>query len=286
MNIEYAQTIELRAILNKMGLQEAAEKTTGILLYPSFMNEAAPLSLQVNTTRNSWHDSSTGAGGGPAELVAAWLDSREEPCALPDVLHWLKFTIGYPLLASFMEQPDQSAVGSRYRIASRVTLQEGSLIRYAVDMGFSVDEAIACFQQLYIANRKTGHEFVALGFRNEDGGYSIYNRHTEMHLAPYAITFIRGKAKPDTVHVFKDIFDYCAAIRERNGKPFAGDSIILNSWQSLDNAAAYIRGYGYRNLCSWLADNPAGIQASAALDFLARTEPDLIHTMMHIEEPQ
>lgn len=284
MNVEYAATIPLRDILDKMGFQPVQEDHTGILLYPSFPVENANLSLQVDTGNNTWRDSDTGEDGGPVALVTAWLKSRHEPCALVNVLHWLKFNIGYPSLMLFMDLPEEPSANETYRIIARVKLQEGNLIRYAMKRGIPLSDAKELFRQVYVQHKQTNHEFVGLGFKNEDGGYSIYNSHTELHLFPSAITFIRGKPKPNTVHIFKDIFDYHAAVREHSGEQFTGDSIIMNTWQSLDNAAAYIRGYGYEHLCTWFDNSPAGLMATEAFDFLACTEPDLLPKAMNTAE--
>lgn len=284
MNIEYATTIPLHDILGKMGLHPVEQDHTGIRLYPSFLHENPAPSLQIDISNNTWQDSYTGEEGGPLSLVAAWLKIRNEHCALVNVLHWLKFNIGYPALIRFMGLPEEQPATETFYIIAHVKLQEASLIRYAMKRGIPMPVAKELFRQVYVQNISTGTEFVALGFRNEDNGYSIYNAHTEMHLPSLAITFIRGKPKPNTVHIFKDIFNYHAALKERSGALFDGDSIILNTWRNLDNAAAYIRGYGYQIVCTWFDNSPAGLKAAEAVDFLAMTEPDLLHKTMNTVE--
>jgi hypothetical protein len=278
MNIEYAQTIALRVILHKAGIPALEQNTDGQYLYPSPFSEDA--NLLVNESNNTWKDAHSEMGGGAYELVAALLQQRKEPCTAIDILHWFKFKIGYPPLQDFIE-PEPEAE-NEYKIICKVKLQEGGLIRYAAKRGIPYSIAKELFKQIYVLNKTTGNEFVALGFKNEDGGFMLYNEFVETSYAPAAITFIRGKEnKPDSVHIFKDVFAYQAAIRERLNQPFNGDSIILNTWSCLDNAAAYIRGYGYQQLCTWFEDSGKGKQAAQAFSWLCSTEQNMMH---HVQQ--
>lgn len=272
MNIEYAQTIPLRVILDKAGLLCIGENTKGMYLYASPFEEAS--SLQVDEDSNTWHHSDGQIGGGAYAFVQALLQQRGEPCAPAHVLHWLRFTIGYPPLIRFVDLPAEPE--DLYQRVSKGKLREVGLIRYAQSKGIAFAAAGELFKQIHVRSKATGNEFVALGFKNEDGGFMLYNAHVAACLSPAAITFIRGQvSKPDTVHIFKDVFAYQAAIRARSGKPFKGDCIILNTWGRLDNAAAYIRGYGYQVLRTWFDNSSTGQQATAAFRWLCSTEESL-----------
>lgn len=276
MNIEYAQSIPLRAILDKAGIQAAGQAPAGTWLYVSPFSGSG--SLQVNETDNTWQDAHTQRGGGSYELVAALLEQRKEHCAAVNVLKWLKFNIGYPPLSRFLDLPPDTTADHLFKRICKVKLQEAGLIRYAMSRGVAFPVARELFKQIYVLNKATGNEFVALGFKNEDGGFMIYNAHIEACLSPAAITFIRGtENKPDTVHIFKDVFAYHAAVSARSGKLFKGDCIILNTWGCMDNAAAYIRGYGYEVLRTWFDNSSTGQQATQAFRWLCATEEKLTH---------
>ena len=92
MNIEYAQTIALRAILDKAGIQAAGQNDKGTLLYVSPFSGST--TLQVNETANTWQDTHTQTGGGAYEFVQALLQQRGEHAAQVNILKWLKFNIG------------------------------------------------------------------------------------------------------------------------------------------------------------------------------------------------
>jgi hypothetical protein len=282
MNIEYAQTIPLRAILDKAGIQATGQEPDGTLLYVSPFSDSA--TLQVNETDNTWQDAHTQRGGGSYEFVEALLQHQKERCSKVDVLHWFKFNIGYPPLLRFLDLPPDTAADHLYKRICKVGLQESGLIRYAMSRGIAFPVAKELFKQIYVLNKATGKEFVALGFKNEDGGFTLYNGHVEASLSPIAVRFIRGKEhKPDTIHIFKDVFAYSDAIRARSYKPFKGDCIILNTWGCVDNAATYIRGYGYEVLRTWFDNSTAGQQAAQAFRWLCTTEENL--TFQAVKQP-
>lgn len=274
MNIEYAQTIPLREILDKAGILSKGQDQKGTLLYVSPFSKDGELA--VNEGANTWYDRHAPTEGGPCELVQFLLQQRGEQSAKVNILKWLKFHIGYPPLSRFLDLPPDTTADHLYKCICKVKLQEPGLIRYALSRGISFPVSKELFRQFYVQNKATGNEFVALGFKNEDGGFMLYNAYVEACLSPAAVTFKRGQAsKPDTVHIFKDVFHYQAAIRARSGQPFHGDSIILNMWGCIDNAAAYIRGYGYEVLRTWFDNSTTGRQATAAFRWLCSTEEGL-----------
>src|SRR5690606_19286043 len=99
--------------------------------------------------------------------------------------------IGYPVMAEkFGLQKVKTT--DQYSIVFKTGLQEKSLVRYALQKGFSYSDAKRFFKQVYVLNKATGKEFRALGMRNEDGGYALYNPHLEALAGPASISFIRG----------------------------------------------------------------------------------------------
>jgi len=277
MNIEYARTIPLRDILGKIGLQPAQQNNTTLFYPPPSGGDATASLLQVEVTGNTWLDSQSNTCGGPAELVCAYLAGRGKPSTLSDALHWLKFNIGYPALSSFLAPEDEPESNGQYSVHFKTLLMEKGLIRYAENRGIPVVLARQFLKQVYIRNTTNGREFLALGIKNEEGGYAIHSPFIHAHLGPRAISFMRGKAGTAEVHIFKDIFDCLLAIVNRNNQLPEADTIILHSYSCLDNASAYVRGYGYHRLYSSFDRSPVGLQATEACAFLAASEPGLQH---------
>ena len=278
--MEYALTIPLHTILDKSGLQPTGQ-TGDLIFYPSPFGTGSDAVLHISPADNSWYDSSTQSGGDAVALVCALLAKRKERCSKKDALHWLKFNIGYPSLLEGIDLSGEVPATCTYHIQCKTILLDPGLIRYLSDRDIDTRTARVLFKQLYLVNEVTGKEFLALGFKNEEGGYAIYNPHTTGCIGSSAITFIRGrKAKPRGVHVFKDIFGYRAVVKAGGGEPLNEDSIILNNYANLDNAAAYIRGYGYRTLTTWFDNSNTGNKVTAAFRWLCTTEENLNHQIM------
>ncbi len=59
------------------------------------------------------------------------------------------------------------------------------------------------------------------------------------------------------------------------------DRIVLNSTSCLDDAIAYIKGYGYQVLYSWLDNDTAGTKAQDKLNEFVKTQENLLHKPMN-----
>ncbi|QQR86923.1 MAG: hypothetical protein IPJ76_01475 [Flavobacteriales bacterium] len=273
----------MRDILNKIGLRPAAENHEYSFFRSPFNPPWAVASLKVDHGHNSWSDTPTDNKGGPFELVQAWLIHQGFKSAEDDVLHWLRFNIGYPSLVTLFGLTDETEAGN-YTLLSKIALQEGALIRYAMRQGIGRKQAGEMFHQVHVRNSVTRNEYRALGFRNEDGGFALYSPHVTGMTSPVAVSFIRGRVhKPEGVNVFKTIFDYRAVVRSRSDTPFDQDSIILHDFACADDAATYIRAYGYRQLYSWFDCSERGTRATEAFDWLCATEPGLTHRTMSVD---
>jgi hypothetical protein len=133
-------------------------------------------------------------------------------------------------------------------------------------------------KQVYAKNLQTGRGILALGLRNEEGGYELRNPFFKSSISPKTITFIRGPTpKPDSIHVFEGMMDFLSAAADCPEQQLDGDAIVLNSVSNLNDAVPYIKRYGYQTLYSWMDNDPAGEKARQALYQLARHEPGLLH---------
>ncbi|MBK8227482.1 MAG: hypothetical protein IPK70_09955 [Flavobacteriales bacterium] len=283
MNLCYADTIPIRTILDKLGLEPVAETCDHAFFLSPFNPHHPVPSLKVDHRSNTWSDTSTSSKGGPFEMVQAWLVHQGFQGTEEDVLHWLRFNIGYPSLVTLFGLTEGTPLDT-YTLLSKTTLQEGALIRYAMRQGIARDQAGKMFKQIHVRSMDTGEEFKALGYRNEVGGYAIYSPHVAGMTPIAAISFIRGREhKPEGVNVFKNIFDYYAVMRSRQDTPFDQDSIILHDYACADDAATYIRGYRYKHLYSWFPADERGRRTTEAFDWLCGTEPDLKHRAMSLD---
>ncbi|MBL7682044.1 MAG: hypothetical protein JNK00_01695 [Flavipsychrobacter sp.] len=178
-----------------------------------------------------------------------------------DALRWLKNMVG--LNPSTIQlppgTPDYKTIDQSLSVKDVSPLSEPVLIRYLeLRRRIPFNTARHSLKQVRVRNSLTEKSFIAIGFKNEDGGFAIRNPTIKAHVGPRAISFIRGKIpKPPGVHIFKDVYDYLSELSFRNGKLFHDDCIILNSMDCLQDMTGYVRNYGYEYLCSWLGNDKA-----------------------------
>lgn len=282
MNRSYADTIPVDHILSKMGLAPKKEEGNRSSYDCPFRPRQSEADLIVNHLTNKWQDTLTKHEGLPFDLVRTWLEYQGMPSTDDNVLHWLRFNVGYPSLQTMFGLTDRGQIGD-YEFLFHTVLKELSLVRYALRQGVSSERAKQVFRQVHVRNGATGNEFRALGYRNEEGGYAIYSPHVVDMTKASSVSFIRGRATSSLqVHVFKSIFDYLAVLNDRHGVFFDDDCIILHVYRCSDDAATYIRGYNYTQVCTWFDVSEHGRRATEAFGWLCATEVGLKHLPMRM----
>lgn len=262
MNIEYAKTLAMSIILGKIGLQPAHENVP-LFIYPTPFLKDAPLTLHVNSQSNTWFDSELQIGGNCMDFIREYLKRLELHCSIVDVLQWLEFNIGYPSLLESISLPDYQAIDKQYLFSYKSTHISHVMAGYLTRRRIPIALAKKHLKEIAYINTLNGKERLALGLKNEEGGYAIRSCCIKAIIGPRNISVIRGKAKIKTaVHVFKDIYDYMSAVLVQGGKQFNNDTIILNTYSCLEHSASYIRKMQYRKVYTWLDNGEIGKQAT------------------------
>lgn len=258
MDIQFAKTIPLRKIFDVWGISPKPS-ANGLDLYKSPFNEDQRSRLVVNNTTNTWYDPVTEQTGDVIKLVCLYLQSQDVNCTVMDALRWLKNMVGFNPSAIQLPPgtPDYKTIDQSLSVKHVSPLSEPVLIRYLeLRRGISLPTARHTLKQVRVRNSLTEKSFIAIGIKNEDGGFAIRNPTIKAHVGPRAISFVRGKIpKPPGVHIFKDVYDYLSELSFRDGKLFHDDCIILNSMDCLQDMTGYVRNYGYEYLCSWLGND-------------------------------
>lgn len=276
MKIAYANTIPLRKILFKIGLKPL-RKVSIILAYVSPFDTTGNHTLEVNIKTNTWFDSALNRGGDVIEFLTCYLLSNDgEGGTQADALRWLNNIFKAPpkIIADFAE--DHKDTDSKYEVRAVLPVMHPALLRYLDERKIDRHYGVEYLREVRILNKQTKKAFRALALRNEDGGFAVRNPCRKANIGPIAVTFIRGQTpKPDAVHIFKDIFDYLSILASRMGRLFKDDVIILNSYHALNDAAAYIRNYGYKTAYFWLDNTPEGFASTKALVAIISLEEGL-----------
>lgn len=282
MNIDYANTIPLRTVFDKLGLHPIEQSETG-LVYLSPFCPLGTATLTVHVPSNQWIDSVDKTRGNVITLVCRYLQLKGQLSRVEDALKWLKDTIGYVVLNCPEHVPDFSKSDRKYQYEDHGAITSSELIRYLEqERGIPLDYAGFLLKEVQLRNRETGKRFAALGFLNDEGGLYIRSPHLKAQLRTVYITFIRGQTvKPVGIHVFKDVMDYLSMVTRRHGKPFDDDVIILNHLSTMRLSSAFTRSYGYSTLYTWLDNTDTGREASRNYTAFCKTEPGLTHRAMN-----
>lgn len=281
MNIEYANTIPLRLVFDKIGSQPFEQDEKYLFYQSPFRKDDMP-SIRVNVRHNTWRDNVDHKRGNVITLVCLYLKSIGKAARTKHALEWLRNTIGYVILNCPPIVEAQSDSDRKYRYQDHGMITRPELIRYLEGRGIPLKYARFVLKEIKLINTETQKTFSALGMVNDDGGISVRNPVVKAQIRSAYVTFIRGQViKPDGVHVFKDFMDYLSMITRRNGKPFDDDVIILNHLSNMRLSSAYIRGYGYSSLYTWMDNDQTGLMANCNYAAFCKTEPCLKHIPMN-----
>jgi hypothetical protein len=286
MDQDHANRIPIPRILARLARQpNRIGQHKAVYQAPWRKNKRARLWVYLNTNR--WYDYDAAIGGDLLDLVCYYLKSCQESHTPVDALRWLENMVGddtAPGLFLAMIDATVNDEGEESTLVLRdlKSIQDVGLIHYLSKAGIEVDLARKYLKELRIYNPKTGRKFVALGLKNEQSGFNLSNPFIKGCLGPLAITFIRGqKPKPAGIHVFADVLDYLSALSQLKGTAFRNDTIVLNSLSCLKQIIPYIQHYGYQVAYSWMTNDPAGRNATAALDAFLTTQAAVRHQPMN-----
>jgi len=280
MNIEHAKHIPISEILSKINIYPKKVTPNKLYYLSPWRKEKTP-SFIVNIPENFWFDSVEGTGGNLITFVCIYLERQNEEHTVIDALRWIKYLSGIASIPELLEKSfdEQDSV---LMLKSKKSISNIGLIHYLQKRGIPQSFAKQYLKELHVHNKLTDKSFLALGLKNEYGGFEIRNPAIKGSLRPKAITFIRGRIiKPEGIHLFENMMDYLSTITQRNGKRFPDDVIILNSLTCLRQALPYIHNYGYRFAYTWMDNDTAGIKATDILDRFFKTEEALKHVRMN-----
>jgi hypothetical protein len=266
--------------LRKQGFEPTKVKGHDYWYLSPLRNEKTP-SFHIHAGKNVWYDHGIGKGGDLVSYVCEYLKAEGNSHNVPDALRYIKNIGGYVPQIRTVPVETHAKEDSALKIKSDRPIEHGGLIEYLSDRGIPLDVASINLRQLYVRNSNSGYDFYALGIRNEKKGYELRNPLFKGSLGRKYYTFIRGsKDAPDNLNIFEGFMDYLSVITQQEGKPFEGDTIILNSLANMKHSTEYIRNfhyypdhdYGYKTAFTWLDNDEPGKQATKAFDEFLKAE--------------
>jgi Toprim-like/CHC2 zinc finger len=283
MNIHDANTIAIPEILTKLAIQPHRITNNKAWYLSPFRQEKTP-SFQVDLNTNRWYDFGEGTGGDVVDLVCTYLKLHKEESTTTDALRWIKNMsdkglerFDYPIANHEFDEEEYALVQKSSKVIKHL-----GLINYLEKRGIPLKIAQKHLKEIHVYNKNTNKKFLALGFPNEENGYELRNPFFKGCLRSKAISFVRGEIpKPKSIAIFEGFMDYLSILSRINGKPFKGDTIILNSLSCLKQVYPYIRDYGYEVAYTWMDNDRAGEDATAMLADFFKSQEGITHKPMN-----
>jgi hypothetical protein len=200
MNCQQANQIDLVDYLASLGFRpEKIRRNDYWYLSPNRDENTA--SFKVNRSKNIWFDHGTGEGGNLVDFAMRYFS-----CELTDALE--KIAAGkIELPNAVIREPGQLSTEHNnhieiVRIDPMIT--DNHLLQYLSSR--HIEKSVAqnhCRQILY---ENAGKRFLAIGFKNNCGGYELRSKHFKAASAPKYVTWFNNYA--NTITVFEGFFDF------------------------------------------------------------------------------
>lgn len=282
MTAQRANTPTLPELLSSLGYLPHKDQGRDLFYLSPFRLESTP-TLHVDVKKDIWFDFHTCTGGNIVDLVRRILKQSERKHCRASALRFLQCRDGVTLPKTAFNHSASNGKTLKVTGVSR-TIRHPDLIRYVTEeRHIPLKLAKHYLSEVDITNSKTGGCFKALGMRNADGGYAVYNRYIRGAVGRPDVTVLRGKVSPPPeVHIFTSVFDMLSALADQGRNTFDGDMIILHSLSNLSNVFPYIDGYEhYQHLISWMDNDGAGEKATQLFNRIAQQQPALAFRKMN-----
>ena len=225
------------------------------MCYSPFRDERTP-SFSVKPGSSVWFDFGSGEGGGALDLVCLLAGcSRAEGM---DILAEINRV--YPILVQQIRHshPEAKKTDPAVNIIKvDQTFTSRKLIEYAESRGISKEILDRnCQQVLYSLSYRPNVKVMAIGFMNDNGGYSLRNSSKKISSSSF-ISTIKGSADAQgRIYVFEGFFDYLSFLAIRKELTIAESVCVLNGVGNVSHALKVLEGYPDVNL--FLDNDEAG----------------------------
>ncbi len=263
-------------LLSALGARPGNYKNT----FHSPFREDANASLHIDPVRNVWFDHGAGIGGGNIDLVikcrggsprdaAQYILSLQQGRTMPGpAINGEKITKE--------DFPTAKPLASRIRLVR--DLRSPYLLRYMAFRG--IPEAIATryCEEVILRGKVDGRLYDNIGFRNNNGGYSLKAPSGFKSTTKAGVTTIDTQggfsevATSRMVSVFEGFFDFLSWLAKGNTEVPSTDVVVLNSVSNIRRAVPYLRIHD--TIICYLDNDEAG---QTALETLKRLREDLYH---------
>jgi hypothetical protein len=234
-----ARQLDLVGYLANLGYQPVKVHNNDFWYLSPLREEKSP-SFKVNQQLNRWYDHGLGEGGNLIDFA-----TRYHGCTVRELLQSLKGNLSFHLPAPIRVKIEPSAKENPIIILRERPLWSFSVCRYLQQRFIPLDLAKRyCREVIY---RLNGKEQVAIGFKNDVGGYELRNPAIKISSSPKGMTTFQNGA-PE-VAVFEGFFDFLSYLKIQ---PLAAqkqtDFLVLNSVSFFSKARPFLEQHPAINL--------------------------------------
>lgn len=277
MDIEVAISIPLIRILDILGYKPI-KQTEHEIHYASPFCKLQYACLKVYPAKNTWIDECLNKNGNTLTFACLYLEKQGQPHSLADGLQFIAGILGYSINIQPINCIDDIQEETSFRIEQVTSINHRALINYLRQKGIHHKVAQRYLKQIRLYNAETSEYFIALGLKNEEEGWEIFNPYYRKYIGKRDPNLIKGlNPNPEGVHVFKDIFDFLSAIMQEPARRFRDGALVLHSYTLLPQATPHLKGCGHRQVITWFADDESGRLATRSLSDFFKTQQGLLH---------
>lgn len=235
MNCEQANQIDLVDYLQSIGHEPSKISGNDYWYLSPLRNEKEP-SFKVNRSKNVWYDHGLGKGGSLVDFAMEYYHCNN----IGEALQKLSFFQGQNFLQySYDRPPFHSSQESIFKqgdtretairiIAAKQPVSDPMLCRYLKQR--KIEKSIAdkyCYE-VQFKNGGNDKIYIAVGFKNNVGGYELRNEYFKGSSSPKYITYQDNGANKITV--FEGFFDFMSyQTIHRNQQQDLTNFLVLNS---------------------------------------------------------
>ena len=225
------------------------------MCYSPFRDERTP-SFSVKPGGSVWFDFGSGEGGGALDLVCLLAG-----CARSEGMDILaEINRIYPSLDQEVRhrhpEPKKSAPAVNI-IDIRQSFTNRKLIAYAQSRGISrVILDRNCQQVAYTLACRPNVKVMAIGFMNDNGGYSLRSSRTKISSSSFITTIKGPEDRNGRIFVFEGFFDYLSFLAMRNELTLPESVCVLNGVGNVTHSLKVLEGY--TEVCLFLDNDEAG----------------------------
>lgn len=236
---EKARQMDMIAYLSGLGFEPVKIRKSDHWYLSPLRNEKTP-SFKINQRLNRWYDHGLGKGGNLIDFAILY-----HRCSVTEFLEMLRGNLSFhqpvaPPLANL-----ENTKENQIHILRKGPISSISLCQYLEQRSIPLELARRYCQEVrYELNEK---EYVALGFKNNAGGYELRNPYFKASSSPKDITtFNNGSSEAAVFEGFFDFLSFLVMPKTQEQKPT--DFLILNSLSFFQKARPVLEQYQAINL--------------------------------------